>query len=97
VSLGADIVVESVEVGADGTLQVRYAVATNAALGTRDVTVDDGVRLYSGVALEVSDNRAPSARTCGSPVAPAAALAGIALTAALGRRRRRVAAAPLRT
>jgi uncharacterized protein (TIGR03382 family) len=97
VDLGADIVVESVDVGSDNTLRIRYAVATNAALGSRRVTVDDGVRVLEGVSLEVADARASASRGCGSPVAPTLPLAGIALAAAVRRRRAWVAAAPHRS
>ena len=84
VDLGAGIVVETVEVEGE-TLRVRYAVANDAALGTRIPVVDDGVRILDGVALEVKDGVAPDARVCGSPVAPA----GWLVLAALGLVRRR--------
>jgi hypothetical protein len=63
VSLGADIVVESVVVEPT-QIVVTYAVAPNAGLGKRQISVDDGTRVLDGVSLEVEDYRPPSIGTC---------------------------------
>ncbi|MES2637965.1 MAG: hypothetical protein V4850_00720 [Myxococcota bacterium] len=88
VDLGLGIDIEAVEQVDGGTLRVRYAVRADAPLGTRTVLVDDGVRVFEGVSLEVEDAYAQSGRACGTPASPAALLALFGLASALGRRRR---------
>lgn len=53
--VGEGIVVESVTDAGGGTLLADIAVATNAPLGDHPLTVDDGVRFYSGASLTVDD------------------------------------------
>ncbi len=88
VDLGVGITVESVEQVDLDTLRVRYSVASNAPLGERAVSVDDGVRLFEGVSLVVEDAHAQTSRGCGTPLAPSAALVLLGLASAVGRRRR---------
>lgn len=54
VDLGADIVVGAV-LADSGTLTVYFTVSGDAAIGSRAVIVDDGVRIYDGVTLHIED------------------------------------------
>jgi hypothetical protein len=54
VDLGADVVVSAVN-AADSVLSVDFTVSGDAAVGSRAVTVDDGVRVYDGVTLRIED------------------------------------------
>ncbi len=83
VSAGVGIVVESVSV-AGNTLAIQVAVAPDAALGSRELVVDDGVRLYRGAKLSVED-RSYTVSRCGVEGAPRL---GVLLLALLLMRRR---------
>ena len=85
VDLGEGLVASAVSVDGD-QLVVHYVVTAQAPLGAHAVTVDDGVRILSGVDLEVKDAYAPPADTCGVPVPPTFAL--VAAGVFLVRRRR---------
>jgi hypothetical protein len=88
VDLGEGVLVSAVEVDA-GALVVRYAVAGDAALGTRAVRVDDGVRVLDGVELEVADAIPPPSGSCGTPLDPGTVASAAALLAVAARRGRR--------
>ncbi|MDP2311593.1 MAG: hypothetical protein Q8P41_01705 [Pseudomonadota bacterium] len=98
VDLGDGLVVESVEQTDANTLVVRYTVATDAALGDRTVTVDDGVRVFDGVTLEVKDAFITTSRGCDTPASggtiPGVALALVGLAGTLARRRPQAEAPP---
>ena len=77
IDLGADVVVGAVRAD-DGVLVVDFTVAGDAAVGSRAVTVDDGVRVYDGVTLQIDDAQL---QATGCQTAPAAspALWGLSL------------------
>lgn len=85
---GEGVVVESVDTSTEGFVRARVAVAGNAPLGQREVTLDDGVRVYSGVSFEVRDAAISTQNNCSTaPFAPP--LAPIAAALLLLRVRRR--------
>ena len=91
-SLGEGIVVQTVEV--DGqTVTVEYGCAPDASIGSHTVELDDGVRVFSGVSIEVRDVTVAPARTCGLPISTGAV--GVLIAANLVRRRRRTPTAPV--
>ncbi len=86
VDLGEGLVVESATRDGDSIL-VKFAVAPGAALGERQIVVDDGTRVYSELSLEVDDWSPPVQRQCGVE-GPVSLWAGIvAWVIVRGRRR----------
>lgn len=88
VDLGEDIVVESVT-AVDGALTVSCAVSGAAALGERAVVVDDGVRLFDGVTVNVLNATTQGTGCASAPGAWSLALALVGLLLTLGRSRGR--------
>lgn len=85
---GEGVVVESVDTSTEGFVRAHVAVAGNAPLGQREVTLDDGVRVYSGVSFEVKDAVISTQNNCAhAPGVPL--LAPIAAALLLLRRRPR--------
>jgi hypothetical protein len=96
-SLGSDILIEEVESLDASTLRVRVVVPWSAALGEHPLELDDGVRLYSGLAVDVLD-RSFDYGDCGCAAAPgrrASGLLGLGLAFLIGRARRTWALPPL--
>ena len=95
VTIGEDVVVESVEVAATDLLQVEVAVPFDAALGEHPIEVDDGSRILGGLDLTVQayvGEVTGGCPGCGTGRAQGAGRAGplvglLALAAAWGRRR----------
>ncbi len=86
VDLGEGLVVESAARDGDSIL-VAFAVAPGAALGERQIVVDDGTRVYSELSLEVDDWSPPVQRQCGVE-GPVSAWGGVvAWVIVRGRRR----------
>ena len=83
IDLGADVVVGAVR-AEDGVLVVDFTVAGDAAVGSRAVTVDDGVRVYDGVTLQIDDAQL---QATGCQTAPAASPALWVLSLLFVRRR----------
>jgi len=71
VDLGDGLVVESTT-REGASILVAFAVAPGAALGERQIVVDDGTRVYTGLSLDVDDWSPPVQRQCGlgTPVSP---------------------------
>ncbi len=92
VDLGDGVVVEGVTVvtvGASSALDVAYAVTPDAALGGRNVELDDGTHLVTGGVVEVRDNRVADAGGCASVGGGSALGAAAAGLLVASRRRRR--------
>jgi hypothetical protein len=92
VDLGEGVVVEDVTVvtvGASSALDVAYAVTPDAALGGRNVELDDGTHLVTGGVVEVRDNRVADAGGCASVGGGSALGAAAAGLLVASRRRRR--------
>lgn len=85
VDLGPDVVVSGVS-AADGTLRLHAAVAGDAALGDRPVEVDDGMRIFDGVTLTVTNGALQGTGCATAPAVPSLWVLALAL---LGVRRRR--------
>ncbi len=86
VNLGEGIVVE--ELSWEGeTLRVEVVVSPSAPLGLRGVEVDDGQRVYTGVELEVRDQKVLPNGNCAS--VQAHPVLGLLVFLGLARRRRR--------
>lgn len=85
--LGEGVVVEALRVVDAETVELDVVVGWDAPLGQHALTLDDGVRIFGGVALEVEDVAIDPGRGCASvPGAPG--LAGLLVAAGLARRRR---------
>lgn len=89
VDLGEGLIVESVVLLSAGEVEVRVVADPTAALGLREVVLDDGTRLLGGQSLRVRDQLGSPDRVCAS-AGPGAALWGglVGLLALAGRRRR---------
>ncbi len=92
--LGEHILVEDVELLDETTVSVGVVVPYVTPLGTHTLEVDDGVRIYSGLPLQVRDYIAPidPGGTCSSvPARPGwlGLIAGLGLAVSARRRRRR--------
>jgi len=88
VDLGEGVVIEAVErIDAD-TVRVRVAVAPGAPVGPHPLTLDDGVRRYEGVEVEVRDVALTVGGTCRTASAAAGAPAGLLAALLLLARRR---------
>ncbi|MFN7144001.1 MAG: hypothetical protein ACK4YP_09510 [Myxococcota bacterium] len=86
VDLGDGIVTGAVRYAGD-SLVVPYTVTGTAPLGERAVTLDDGVRVFRGVTLEVKNTLPTTQRGCGTPVTPTGVLVVGGLVLAALRRR----------
>jgi hypothetical protein len=84
VDLGEGIVVESLS--QDGQiLSIHIVVDPDAALGERDVLIDDGVRYFEGVSVTVIDKKVPPSNNCATPL-PFSWVAGLGALAVFRRK-----------
>ncbi len=90
VDLGEGVVVQSVWLE-DGVIVVEVGVDPSAALGDREIRVDDGLRILTGASLEIMDRRYIPEKSCattGGPEGRGAAGWVLGLLLLLGLRRR---------